>query len=145
MKIDLVNLQSTDIDGRFVQRVTRRAALEASARSGTVSIALVDDARIAELNRAHRKRNRPTDVLAYEGDEQDAGYLGDVVISVETAARQAGEVDRPVFHEVAWLAAHGMLHLLGYDDATAADRAVMIERQDRALAVCLRTRGRQDP
>jgi probable rRNA maturation factor len=145
MKIDLIDLQRTGIDGRFVQRVARRAAREAGARSGTVSVALVDDARIVELNRAHRKRNRPTDVLAYEGDEQDAGYLGDVVISVETAARQAEEAHRPVLHEVAWLAAHGMLHLLGYDDATAADRAAMIERQDRALAACLGMRGRQDP
>ncbi|MBM3474506.1 MAG: rRNA maturation RNase YbeY [Armatimonadetes bacterium] len=144
MKIDLINLQATDLDGRFVQRVARRAALDAGTRAGTVSVALVDDAHIVELNRAHRRRNRPTDVLAYEGDDQKARYLGDVVISVETAARQALEADRSVLHEVAWLAAHGVLHLLGYDDVTAADRAAMIERQDRALAACLRPRGRRD-
>ena len=142
MKIDLVNLQPTDLDGRFVQRVARRAASDAGARAGTVSIALVDDARITELNRAHRRRNRPTDVLAYEGDEEQPGYLGDVVISIETAERQAAEATRLLLHEVAWLAAHGVLHLLGYDDATAADRAAMVERQDRALAACLRPRGR---
>jgi probable rRNA maturation factor len=145
MKIDLINLQPADLDARFVQRVARRAAADAGARAGTVSLALVDDARIVELNRAHRRRNRPTDVLAYESDQEDAGYLGDVVISVETAARQAAEAHRPVLHEVAWLAAHGVLHLLGYDDATAADRGAMIERQDRALAACLRPRGKRDP
>jgi probable rRNA maturation factor len=137
MKIELVDLQEAHVDGRFVRRVARRAASEAGVESGTVGIALIDDARITELNRVHRGLDRPTDVLAYEGDGDEPAYLGDVVISVQTAARQAAEAQRPVLHEVAWLAAHGVLHLLGYDDAADSERAEMIARQDRALSACL--------
>ncbi|MBM3499573.1 MAG: rRNA maturation RNase YbeY [Armatimonadetes bacterium] len=138
MKIDLVDLQDRNLDGRFVRRVAQRAAREAGATSGALSVALVDDARIAELNHQHRGLSRPTDVLAYEGDDPD--YLGDVVISVETAARQAEQAGRSLLHEVAWLAAHGVLHLLGHDDVEASGRAAMVERQDRALAACLPAR-----
>jgi probable rRNA maturation factor len=137
MKIELVDLQEAHVDARLVRRVVQRVALEAGVESGTVGIALVDDVRITELNRAHRRLDRPTDVLAYEGDPDEPGYLGDVVISVETATRQAAEAQRAMLHEVAWLAAHGVLHLLGYDDATDSERAGMIARQDRALAACL--------
>jgi probable rRNA maturation factor len=72
-------------------------------------------------------------VLAYESDDEEPGYLGDVVVSVDTAARQAEEAGRPLREEVAWLAAHGVLHLLGHDDETDADREAMIALQDRAL------------
>jgi probable rRNA maturation factor len=142
MKIDLINLQDVPVNGAFVRRVAQRAAREAGVRAGSVSLALVDDARIRELNRAHRALDRPTDVLAYEGDEDAPGYLGDVVISVETASRQAAAANRPLLHEIAWLAAHGVLHLLGYDDVDDEARAAMIERQDRALAACQGATGR---
>ena len=144
MKIDLIDLQDYEIDAAFVRRVALRAAAAAGATSGRLTIALVDDARIRDLNRAHRRRDRPTDVLAYGGDEEDPSYLGDVVISVETAARQAEEALRPLLHEVAWLAAHGVLHLLGYDDGADADRAAMVARQDEALGHCLSPRGSAD-
>jgi len=137
-------LQESSVVCLFVRRVARRVALDAGVRSGVVSIALVDDARITELNHAHRGLNRPTDVLAYEGDAEEPGYLGDVVISMETAARQAAEAGRPLLHEVAWLAAHGVLHLVGYDDAGAAERVAMIGRQDRALAACLPATGHRE-
>lgn len=143
MKIEWVDLQQKPIDRKLVQRVAKRAAADAAATSGTLSIALVDDEHIAALNFRHRRRRRATDVLAYEGDSTEPGYLGDVVISVDTAARQAAEVNRPLDHEVAWLAAHGVLHLLGYRDTTAAERAEMIARQDRALAACLKRRERK--
>jgi rRNA maturation RNase YbeY len=145
MRIDWIDRQDQPIDGRFVRRVAQAAAREAGAPAGTVSIALLDDERITELNRSHRGLDGPTDVLAYEGDAEDPTYLGDVVISVETAARHAAEAGRPLLHEVAWLAAHGVLHLLGFDDVDDAERALMIERQDRALAACVPARGRQSP
>jgi len=131
MRVTILNLQPVSVDRALVRRAAHRAAGRADHRHTSVGIALVDDERITELNRAHRDRNRATDVLAYESD--DAGYLGDVVISVDTAARQAGEAGRPLDHEVAWLAAHGVLHLLGYDDEDADARQAMMALQDQAL------------
>jgi probable rRNA maturation factor len=88
-----------------------------------LSILLCGDREIHALNRGWRHKNRPTDVLAFalrEGPHGDrAGdILGDVVISVETAARQAASAKHPVFTEVSMLLAHGLLHLLGWDHRT---------------------------
>jgi len=133
MKITIIDVQQTPVDRALVRRVGRRAAAMVEHSYASVTIALVDDERITELNRAHRGRNRATDVLAYEGGDDTPEYMGDVVVSVETAARQAQEAGRAMDHEVAWLAAHGVLHLLGYDDADEAQRRAMIARQDEAL------------
>src|SRR5437764_15337133 len=100
--------------------VRRRAAkMLAALDLGAVelSVALVDDATIRELNATWRGKNRPTDVLAFalrEGRElapTAVEALGDVVISVPTAARQAQRRRRPLLDEVTMLLAHGLLHL----------------------------------
>ncbi len=85
-----------------------------------LSLALVDDREIAQLNGRWRERPRATDVLSFslvEGDhaERRAGLLGDVVISVETAARQASERHRALDEVVTRLMIHGVLHLIGHD------------------------------
>jgi probable rRNA maturation factor len=106
-----------------------------------LSIALVDDATIAELNREWRDKPRPTDVLSFslvEGDFADhrGGLLGDVVISVETAAAQAAARHRGLDDEVARLLVHGVLHLVGHDheeDEDAARMAAEERRVRRAL------------
>jgi probable rRNA maturation factor len=92
-----------------------------------MTVVLVDDAAIAARNRADRGVDGPTDVLAYPLHEpDDAGFprvahLGDVVISLDTAGRQARSRGRPAWHEVAVLASHGLLHLLGFDHRSAAE------------------------
>jgi probable rRNA maturation factor len=96
-----------------------------------VSIALVDDPTIRELNCSYRGYDKPTDVLAFalrEGEAfapVDEEPLGDVIVSVPTARRQAASRRRPVLDEVTMLVAHGLLHLLGYDHATKAEEKVM--------------------
>jgi probable rRNA maturation factor len=90
-----------------------------------LSIVLTGDARVQELNRVYRRKDKPTDVLAFAQREGELGdragiVLGDVVISVPTARRQAQAASRPVGHEVLWLLAHGLLHLLGWDHDTPA-------------------------
>ena len=138
MRVTILNLQPVTVDRALVRRAARHAARRADHQHTSVGIALVDDERITELNRAHLGRERATDVLAYQGDDDDdPGYLGDVAIGVETAARQAGEAGRALDHEVAWLAAHGVLHLLGYDDADADARQAMMVLQDQALEAAL--------
>lgn len=100
---------------------------------------LVNDAGIAVLNRAYRGAVGPTDVLAFpmsEGpfSEITPDYLGDVVISAETALRQADGGD--VEAECALLLVHGILHLLGYDHGTPRQRRRMWKRQTEVLAAC---------
>lgn len=99
---------------------------------------LVDDAAITELNRTFRRVAHPTDVLAFPMTEGrfaalTPDCLGDVVISAETAERQAhGNLKA----ELALLLVHGILHLLGYDHGTVRDRRRMWKEQEVVLAAC---------
>ena len=116
-----------------------RAVLAAGAKgaAGTATIAIVRDRSIRELNRRYRGLNSATDVLSFpsKGPTQENasppaiangetdGYLGDVVISAETALRQAAEAGHTVEREIDELVIHGLLHLRGYDHET--DRGEM--------------------
>ncbi|MCL6637521.1 MAG: rRNA maturation RNase YbeY [Alicyclobacillus sp.] len=130
------------IDESFVERVLQAAAA-AEQVSGEVSVSLVSDEEIHELNRTYRGVDRPTDVLSFalqEGEpfpetEAEAGPLwGDVVVSVPTALRQADAYGHSVQRELAFLLVHGFLHLLGYDHAETADEREMFGRQEAVLA-----------
>ena len=91
------------------------------AKGKELSVAFVSDRKIKELNKIFRDKNSPTDVLSfpYEPDQYDyletENFLGDIVISVETAARQARENHLPFDTEIKQLILHGILHLVGYD------------------------------
>src|SRR4051812_36948212 len=90
--------------------------LQHLALSGVeLSIALVDDPTIRALNRDYRRKDKPTDVLAFPlqaPDSPASGLLGDVIVSIETARRQARSRRRPLLGELTMLLAHGLLHLL---------------------------------
>jgi probable rRNA maturation factor len=114
---------------RLSQRLLRQAVEASLAHEGVkpraveVSIALVDDTAIQELNKQYRGIDQPTDVLSFTQEAElvipgAPKLLGDIVISVDTAARQAQTGDRSLNEEAAQLAIHGVLHLLGYDDVT---------------------------
>ena len=95
-----------------------------------LSVVLVDDEIIQQLNRDYRHKDRPTDVLSFAMSEGEFGaldpnMLGDVVISVPTAQRQADERRQELLDEITFLLAHGLLHLLGYDHQTDEEQAVM--------------------
>ena len=87
-----------------------------------VTMVLTDDPRIRELKREHWGEDQPTDVLSFPtfepGDPFVPPHLGDIVISLDTAARQAEKSGRPLAEEVLVLAAHGLWHLLGHDHTT---------------------------
>ena len=111
-----------------------RAVEEARAE---LSIALVDDAEIAELNAEYRGLDRATDVLSFslregKGADYSGSLLGDVVIGLETAARQARGRRRSVDDEVARLLIHGTLHLLGHDHERG-DEARVMRAEERRL------------
>lgn len=114
-------------------------ALEVLGEAGELSVLLVGDDRMAELNRNWRDRSGPTDVLAFAQREGPAlgeeGLLGDVVICVPTAQRQAAERDQEAGREIEELLVHGILHLLGYDHERSADEARrMFAKQAEVLA-----------
>jgi probable rRNA maturation factor len=106
-------------------------------RPWTVAIVVMDDAEIAELNRAHLGRAGPTDVLAFPMGEYDperrAWLLGEIAVSFETAAREAAARRLPREQELARYAVHGLLHLIGYADHTAARRRELERVQEAAL------------
>ncbi len=117
-----------------------RAMLEAVQMSDfELSILLTGDDQIQKLNRIYRKKNRPTDVLAFaqrEGEHADrAGrLLGDVIVSIPTTRRQAAASGRDVGAELTMLLAHGLLHLLGWDHDTPAKDRRMRRETDRLCA-----------
>lgn len=117
-------------------------------KDAELSVLLCDDATIHALNRDYRKKDRPTDVLAFamregEGGDLHPTLLGDIVISVETARRQAHEQARSIADEVTFLLAHGLLHLLGYDHRTEAEDRVMRARTDALVAAARPARGKR--
>ena len=120
---------------RRVARMVRAAGLTDGAAELEASLRLTDDATIRELNRTYRRKDRPTDVLAFALREGAGGalhphLLGDIVISVDTAARQAR---RGLERELLFLAAHGLCHLLGYDHRTDAEEEEMNGRMAALL------------
>jgi probable rRNA maturation factor len=113
-----------------------------------LSLRLTDDPEIQTLNSQYRYKDQPTDVLAFAALEvaspefaeiyKEPLYLGDIVISVETAARQAQERGHSLEIELAWLASHGLLHLLGWDHPDDDSLAEMLSKQqDLLIAVGL--------
>jgi probable rRNA maturation factor len=122
---------------RLLQAERRPATLE-------VSLLLCDDPTIQDYNRQYRGQDRPTDVLSFaqeEGrpiplgatEEEIPRVLGDIVISMDRARRQAEEFNWSLQEETEALLAHGMLHLLGYDHETPEEEALMREREKAAL------------
>jgi probable rRNA maturation factor len=135
-----------------------KAALDAEHTAGpdTVTIMLSTDARLRELNLEFNGEDSVTDVLSFNetegwhngvppaelGEDGDAHFLspgeeprlGDIAISVEQTARQAAERGIPFEREIAMLAIHGVLHLLGYDHADPEEEKVMFGKTDRVLA-----------
>ncbi|MFI5119638.1 MAG: rRNA maturation RNase YbeY [Thermoanaerobaculia bacterium] len=98
-------------------------------RPFSLSVLLCGDRRMRSLNRTWRRKDRPTDVLSFPSGERD--FLGDLVIDVPYAARQARRRGHPLRREVQILLAHGVLHLLGYDHET--DGGTMFRQQRRIL------------
>jgi probable rRNA maturation factor len=112
-----------------LRRVLSGAA-QALRVSGEISLVLAGDRLLRRLNRDYRGKDRPTDVLSFPGDGGEGG-LGDVVISVETAGRNARRLGRSLLQELDVLALHGLLHVLGHDHETDDGTMDRLERRLR--------------
>lgn len=111
------------------------AAMRYEEADGEISIELTNDGVIHEYNRDFRHVDRPTDVLSFPAFEGDSiictpdGHLGDIMISVDTAERQAEELGHSAAREIMFLAIHGTLHILGYDHMRPEDEEIMTYKQ----------------
>ena len=110
-----------------------------------VSVTFADDASIRKLNAEYRNIDRPTDVLSFPIEDgvdefDDGGFLmlGDIVISLERAAAQAEEFGHSFKREVAFLCAHSMLHLLGYDHELGEEQDTDMRRRQREIMKLMR-------
>jgi probable rRNA maturation factor len=110
------------------------------APSYEIGLRFTDDTEIQALNAQYRHQNKPTDVLSFAALETDFPqseemlasvplYLGDIVISIDTANRQAQQQEHSLETELAWLASHGLLHLLGWDHPDEETEMRMLKQQ----------------
>lgn len=125
-----------------------RQAIDATGVEGEVSVLLTGDQAIRALNRAYLRKDKATDVLSFPAATTAEGIAGDLVISVETALRQARERGHTLEMEIRVLLLHGLLHLAGYDHETddgAMHRKEIRLRRELGLTAGLieRTQGRQ--
>lgn len=135
----------------WLQQLQAELPVKLQAPAYSLGLSLVADAEIAELNTDWRAKPGPTDVLAFAAQDEDllddvlpgdglppmpmpvadgTLELGDIVISLETAARQAPEHDHSLEQELLFLASHGLLHLLGWDHPDQASLTAMLQRQE---------------
>ncbi len=143
--IESEGAEHAGLHATWLLRLMRFALRSEGVPMSALTLLVTDDEGIRSLHREYLHDDSPTDVLAFpaEGGEEFpmepgyGNYLGDIAISWDTAALQGPEAGFSAEHEVAFLALHGLLHLLGADDETDADRAAMHDRQHATLSAFL--------
>ncbi|ULA65816.1 MAG: Endoribonuclease YbeY [Nitrospira sp.] len=119
-----------------LRKLASRILQSIGEREALLSLEIVGDVRMRRLNRTFRHRDKTTDVLAFatrEGPGPPSALLGDVVISLPQAIRQARRHQRGIDHEVVVLLIHGMLHLCGYDHERSETEARRMARRERSV------------
>lgn len=137
-------------DVAALQALIEQALSDEEIEDGTgLALVIAGDEMLHALNREHRGVDEPTDVLSFgaeEGEEiplaeGEPRYVGDILISVETAGRQAEAAGLTLDAELAHIVLHGVLHLLGWDHETPEDDAEMKAREERVLGTAIHERG----
>lgn len=145
----LIDNRTDEVLTQELEEAIRKAALQALQyeefdEDCEISVSIVDNAEIRQINAQFRNIDRATDVLSFpmltfaegeeaEVNENDEIILGDIIISLERAREQAAEYGHSLVREVAFLTAHSMLHLLGYDHMVPEEEAEMFRRQREIL------------
>ena len=151
MSVEVLNESGDDVDEARLSRLARFVTAQMRVHPlAELCLKLVDEATIAELNQKWMEKEGPTDVLAFPMDElrpglvneePEEGVLGDLVLCVPVARRQAEEAGHPTLDEVELLTVHGILHLLGYDHAEPDDEKEMFGLQRKLLLTFLASRS----
>lgn len=146
MLVEVANCQTIhNVDGARLKQAVEVVLTGEKIADAVVSVAVVDDRSIHELNRRHLQHDYPTDVLSFLFDHEHDRLEGEIVVSADTAAEQARRYQSEFADELLLYVVHGTLHLSGYDDCTPAERRSMRRLERRYLSqlgVTPRWRGR---
>ena len=124
--------QYQDVGARRLRPWLARLVVVLAASSSSFVVRFVSDREMRQLNRLYRAKDKPTDVLSFPGEDTPEGFhLGDVVISVPTARRQAQAASHSIETELKVLILHGLLHCLGYDHETDNGEMEALEKKLR--------------
>ena len=130
------HVRRVTFDQARLDRLARAILSDVGETSAELGILFVGDRRMRGFNRQYRGKDRTTDVLAFamrEASHSSAQLLGDVVIAVPTAARQAKQGQRSLDEELTILLVHGILHLCGYDHERSENEARRMHRRERMI------------
>ena len=147
MAIVVQNRQRTHrIHTAQIKRYLQQAMIYLSCQDKELSVVFGSDRLLQELNRTYRQKDYPTNVLAFPqepvfGDGPTAGLLGDVIVSLPTAAREAEALTQPLEARVLYLLIHGLLHLLGYDHEGSAVARLRMETLEQEILAYLQNRA----
>ena len=135
-----------------IKKITRQILQELRRENYNINLLFTDDVTIQKLNKRYRNKNKPTNVLSFpftDGGEIDLAELpvfelGDIVISVETAMREANAAKQNLLQRLRWLLVHGILHLIGYDhERSTTDAEKMLQREEEILHKLAQSRSNQ--
>ena len=135
-------VRGSKLDTSLLEKRARRVLRAVGHARAELSLSLIDDQQMRDINQRHRGIDRATDVLSFsllegQGSEHRGDLLGDVVIGIETAARQAAARHRALDDEVARLLVHGVLHLIGHDHEDDGEARSMRAEERRVLRCLL--------
>ncbi len=135
LSIEISNQQAEiQFDAQRIRRAAEAIVRDAGVTDLQLSVAIVDDATIHELNRRYLEHDYPTDVLSFLLERDDEHLEGEVIASAETAGHTAAQYGWTADDELLLYVVHGTLHLVGYDDGTPEHRAAMRRQERRYLA-----------
>ncbi len=130
------DLDTTLVTTALTDIATATLTYQQAQRGSELCLVISDNATVQQLNRDYAGKDKPTDVLSFASEDSfpgQAGYLGDIIISLETAAENATRNQHPLLAELQLLTTHGCLHLMGHDHATPEEKALMWQAQADVL------------
>lgn len=116
---------SSPVSEDAIRQAVAAAAARVGFKRGDIGIRIADDAAIHEINRRHLAHDYPTDVISFTYQSAPPTISGELIVSAETARRQARRYGWPVAHEMLLYVVHGVLHIAGLDDQTNHQRSIM--------------------
>ena len=139
MEILLTNTTKEKIEEKDIENICKLTFKKLDVKNPTVSITIVDNEKIKEINRDYRNKDTETDVISFAFEEAndytypDMRFLGEIYISIDKAKSQAEEYGHSLKREICFLTVHCLLHLLGYDHIEESDRVVMRRLEEEIL------------